>query len=224
MELHLQIKMNAKLFLRNPEHTELGKKLILHSIQLIHKKGFEDFTFKKLAEEVGTTEASVYRYFENKHKLLIYITSWYWGWLVYRVSFITNNITDPVIKLKKVIELLATMVEDDLGTAYVNESILHQIVIAEGSKTYLTKHVTADNKDQFFKPYKELCALISEFILDCNPKYKYPNSLASTIIEMAHLQNFFMHHLPSLTDFGKDKDESQVLSFLEDLVFKSIKK
>ena len=224
MELHLQIKMNAKLFLRNPEHTELGKKLILHSIQLIHKKGFEDFTFKKLAEEVGTTEASVYRYFENKHKLLIYITSWYWGRLVYRVSFITNNITDPVIKLKKVIELLATMVEDDLGTAYVNESILHQIVIAEGSKTYLTKHVTADNKDQFFKPYKELCALISEFILDCNPKYKYPNSLASTIIEMAHLQNFFMHHLPSLTDFGKDKDESQVLSFLEDLVFKSIKK
>ena len=76
MELQLQIKMNEKLFLRNPEYTELGKKLIQHSINLIHKKGFEDFTFKKLAEDVGTTEASVYRYFENKHKLLIYITSW----------------------------------------------------------------------------------------------------------------------------------------------------
>lgn len=222
--MQLQIKMNEKLFLRDPEHTELGKKLILHSIQLIHKKGFEDFTFKKLAENVGTTEASVYRYFENKHKLLIYITSWYWGWLEYRVSFTTNNITDPIIKLKKVIELLATTVEDDLSTAHVNESILHQIIIAEGSKTYLTKHVTEDNKDQFFKPYKELCALISKFILECNPRYKYPHSLTTTIIEMAHLQNFFMQHLPSLTDFGKDKDESKVQSFLEDLVFKSIKK
>ncbi|MBP8115148.1 MAG: TetR/AcrR family transcriptional regulator [Chitinophagaceae bacterium] len=224
MELQLQIKMNEKLFLRNPEYTELGKKLIQHSINLIHKKGFEDFTFKKLAEDVGTTEASVYRYFENKHKLLIYITSWYWGWLEYRVSFTTNNITDPTVRLKKVIELLATTVEDDISTAHVNESILYQIIIAEGSKTYLTKHVTEDNKDQFFKPYKDLCALISEFILDFNPKYKYPHSLASTIIEMAHLQNFFMHHLPALTDFGKNKDESQVLSFLEDLVFKSIKK
>ncbi len=224
MELQIQIKMNEKLFLRNPEHTELGKKLILHSILLIHKKGFEDFTFKKLAEDIGTTEASVYRYFENKHKLLIYITSWYWSWLEYRVSYTTNNIADPVVKLKKVIELLATKVEDDISTAYVNESILHQIIIAEGSKTYLTKHVTADNKDQFFKPYKELCALISEFILECNPKYKFPHSLATTIIEMAHLQNFFMQHLPALTDFGKDKDESKVLEFLEDLVFRSIKK
>ena len=213
MELQLQIKMNEKLFIRNPEHTELGKKLILHSIRMISKKGFEDFTFKKLAEDVGTTEASVYRYFENKHKLLIYITSWYWGWLEYRVSFTTNNITDPEIKLKKVIELLATTVEDDISTAYVNESILHQIIIAEGSKTYLTKHVTEDNKDQFFKPYKDLCSLIGSLILECNPKYKYPNSLASTIIEMAHFQNFFMHNLPALTDFGKIKTKQRSWRF-----------
>ncbi len=223
MELQLQIKMNEKLFLRNPEHTELGKKLIQHSIKLIQKKGFEFFTFKKLAEDVGTTEASVYRYFENKHKLLIYITSWYWGWLGYRVSYSTNNITDPVVRLKRVIEILATTVEDDITTAHVNESILHKIIISEGSKTYLTKHVTEDNKDQFFKPYKDLCALISEFIVDVNPKYKFPHSLASTIIEMAHLQNFFMNNLPSLTDFGKEKDESKLLAFLEDLVFSSIK-
>ncbi|MGZ5010791.1 MAG: TetR/AcrR family transcriptional regulator, partial [Methylobacter sp.] len=65
--------MNDKLFLRDPEQSELGKKIILHSIQLIHKNGFEAFTFKKLAEAIGTTEAGIYRYFENKHRLLIYI-------------------------------------------------------------------------------------------------------------------------------------------------------
>lgn len=224
MELQLQIKMNEKLFLRNPEQSELGKKIILHSIQLIYKNGFESFTFKKLAEDIGTTEAGIYRYFENKHRLLIYITAWYWSWLEYRVAVHTNNIKDPVVKLKRVIKLLATAIEDDIKTGYVNESILHQIIIAEGSKAYLTKHVSEDNKDQLFKPYKDLCAKIGEIILDCNPKFKYPKSLASTIIEMAHFQNFFMNNLPSLTDFGKDKDESKIVLFLEDLVFNSIRK
>lgn len=224
MELQLQIKMNEKLFLRNPEQTELGKKIILHSIQLIHKNGFESFTFKKLAEDIGTTEAGIYRYFENKHRVLIYITAWYWSWLEYRVTVHTNNIKDPVAKLKRVIKLLATTVEDDVKTSYVNEIILHQIIIAEGSKAYLTKHISEDNKDQLFKPYKDLCAKIGNIILECSPKYKYPKSLSTTIIEMAHFQNFFMNNLPSLTDFGKDKDESKIVSFLEELVFSSIKK
>ncbi len=224
MEIQLQIKMNEKLFLRNPDQTELGKKIMLHSIQLIHKSGFESFTFKKLAEDIGTTEAGIYRYFENKHRLLIYITAWYWSWLEYRVVFNTSNIKDPIVKLKKAIQLLATTVEDDIRTSYVNESILHQIIIAEGTKAYLTKHVSEDNKDQLFKPYKELCAKIGDIILECNPKYKYPKSLSSTIIEMAHFQNFFMNNLPSLTDFGKTKDESAIVSFLENLVFSALKK
>ncbi len=224
MEVQLQIKMNEKLFLRDPEQTELGKKIIQHSIQLIHKNGFESFTFKKLAEDIGTTEAGVYRYFENKHRLLIYITAWYWGWLQYRVVFNTNNINDPVVKLKKVIKLLATTVVDDDKTMHINEGLLHQIIIAEGSKAYLTKHVSEDNKDQLFKPYKDLCAVIADIILECNSKYKYPRSLASTIIEMAHFQIFFMNNLPSLTDFGKTKDETKVVSFLDDLVFSSIRK
>lgn len=224
MEIELQIKMNEKLFLRNPEQTELGKKIIRHSIQLIHKNGFESFTFKKLAEDIGTTEAGVYRYFENKHRLLIYITAWYWSWLQYRVVINNNNIQDPKVKLKRAILLLATTIEDDIRTSHVDESILHQIIIAEGTKAYLTKHVSEDNKDQLFKPYKDLCAKIGDIILECNPKYKYPKSLSSTIIEMAHFQNFFMNNLPSLTDFANIKKESAIVSFLEDLVFSAIKK
>lgn len=223
MELQLQIKMNEKLFLRDPEQTDLGKKIIQHSILLINKNGFESFTFKKLAENISSTEAGIYRYFENKHKLLMYITAWYWSWLEYRVTVHTLNIKEPLLKLKKVIELLATTVVDDISTSYVNESVLHQIIIAEGSKAYLTKHVSEDNKDHLFKPYKDLCAKIGEIILECNPKYKYPKSLSSTIVEMAHFQNFFMNNLPALTDFGKEKDESKVVAFLEELVFSGIR-
>lgn len=224
MEIQLQVRMNEKLFIRDPEQTELGRKILFHGIRLIHKNGFETFTFRKLAETIGTTEAGIYRYFENKHRLLIYITAWYWHWLEYRVVFKSSNISNPEKKLKSVIRLLATTVKDDVKTSYVNESILHQIIIAEGSKVYLTKHVSEDNKDQLFKPYKDLCAKIGQIILECNPKYKYPKSLSSTIIEMAHFQNFFMHNLPSLTDFGKEKDEEKIVRFLEELVFSSMRK
>jgi len=47
--------------------------------------------------------------------------------------------------------------------------------------------------------------------------------MASTIIEMAHFQNYFMKYLPALTDFGNNKDELAIVSFLSDLVFSSIK-
>lgn len=224
MKLHLQIQMNEALYLRNPELSELGKKIIMHSVQLIYNYGFEAFTFKKLAEDVGTTEASVYRYFENKHKLLVYLTSWYWGWLEFQIGFHTNNIDDAEVKLKKVIRLLASTVEDDEKTNYVNESLLHQIVISEGSKAYLTKHVSEDNKQHFFKPYKDLCAVIGMMIREYSPNYKYPKSLASTIIEMAHFQNFFMKNLPALTDFGNSKEDTEVVLFLNDLVFSTIRK
>lgn len=224
MQLQIQIKMNEALFLRNPESSALGKNILKHSVQLIYKMGFEAFTFKKLAEDIGTTEAGIYRYFENKHKLLVYLTAWYWGWLEFQISFHTNNIKDPAARLKKVIKILGTAVGGDEQNSYINENLLHRIIIAEGSKAYLTKQVGQDNKQQFFKPYKDLCAVVGNMITACSPKYKYPKSLASTIIEMAHFQNFFMNNLPSLTDFGKNKEESEIISFLNDLVFTSLKK
>ena len=216
--------MNEALFLRNPENSELGKNILKHSVQLIYKNGFEGFTFKKLAEDIGTTEAGIYRYFENKHKILVYLTSWYWGWLEFQINYQTNNIEDPILKLRKVINLLATAVKDEEQTSYLNESLLHQIIITEGSKAYLTKQVGEDNRQQFFKPYKDLCAIIGNIISECGPAYKYPKSLASTIIEMAHFQNFFMNHLPSLTDFGNTKEEAEIIAFLNNLVFASLEK
>ena len=224
MDLYLKFNMNKHLFIRNPEETELGKKIINDSIVLIHKLGFEAFTFKKLAMEVDTTEASVYRYFENKHRLLIYIVDWYWSWQEYWLIFQTNNMVNPETKIKNAIKLLSTPIKDDTNTPYINEKLLYEIVMVEGAKAYLTKQVTEDNKLKLFKPYKDLCARIAGFIREYNPKYKFPLSLSSSIIEMAHSQKFYMQNLPSLTDFGNSKDETKIVSFLEDLVFTSIKK
>lgn len=224
MGIAFKIKMNEGLYLRNPEDTELGRRILKNSVLLIHKLGFEDFTFKKLAEEIDSTEAGVYRYFENKHKLLIYLTSWYFSWLEFHIRYITNNIKDPEVKLNKIISLLTAPIEDDKQTGYIDESLLHTLIVAEGSKAYLTKQVVENNKQHFFQPYKDLCTLIGDIILEYKPDYKFPKSLASTLVEVAHFQNYFMYNLSSLTDFRKKNKDNEVKTFLEDLVFSSLDK
>jgi hypothetical protein len=224
MPFQPQIKMNDKLFLRDPELSELGRKIISQSVHLIYKHGFELFTFKKLATEIGTAEASIYRYFENKHRLLTYLTAWYWSWLEFRVVYHTNNIHAPLVKLKKGIALLIVTDQEDSGSYFMPVKTLHEIIISEGSKSYLTRHVSEDNQAQFFKPYKDLCTLFSQIILENNPGYKYARSLSSTVIEMAHFQYFFMKNLPALTDFPANSNAKVIVPFLEDLVLGSIRK
>lgn len=222
MDLQLQIKMNPALYLRNPESTELGKNIIRYGIQVIFELGFEEFTFRKLAIRIGTTEASIYRYFENKHRLLTYIITWFWTWMEYQLIFYTNNIADPKEKINIFLKLLTFQDTEQYPFEYIDKKILHGIAIAEGNKSYLTKHVASDNQQKLFKPYKDFCHRIAEIFLDYNPKYPFPHSLGSTVIETAHHQTYFNNNLPSLTDFGQEADPNAILSFLHHLVFSAL--
>jgi hypothetical protein len=224
MDLQLQIKMNPHLFIRDPEHSELGRNIIRNGIVMISEIGFEEFTFKKLALHIGTTEASIYRYFENKHRLLTYIITWFWTWMEYQLLFHTNNVTDPRIKIEVAIRLITLQESDKFIIEHINKTQLHQIVICEGNKAYLTKHVEEDNKARLFKPYKDLCHGIATIFLEYNPSYPYPHSLASTLIETAHHQLYFKDHLPSLTDFGHQLDKSYVIKYLNTLIFNALQK
>lgn len=219
--------MNGHLFLRDPEGSELGRKIVREGIALFSEIGLEEATFRKLADRLATKEASIYRYFENKHRLLVYLVAWYWQWLEYQVVFQTNNIQNPHEKLERILRLL--ILKDVADTSFSNGAdtidlkTLHGVVIREASKAYLTRHVTEDNRHQLFKPYKDLCARIAGVILEQQPTYPFARSLASTLIETAHYQAFFMQNLPALTDFGTTKDESQLLEYLRHLLFTAIK-
>ncbi len=220
----IKINLNHKSYLREPESTELGRKIISKSIKLIDELGFEQFTFKKLASEIGSTEASVYRYFENKHKLLVYLVSWYWAWITYTIIFQTNNIEAPLEKLNRAVDVIAAANQNDPETIHIDEAALHRIVISESSKVYLTKEVDADNKDGFFLEYKRLCRHLADIVLEANPNYPYPNALVSTILEASHQQVYFAEHLPSLTDIKKENLSEQATgNFLKHLIFAAIK-
>lgn len=215
----LTISINKKLFVKDPESTDLGKNIIENSILLIDEIGFEAFTFKKLGEKIQSNESSIYRYFENKHKLLIYLSTWYWSWVEYQLVFSTNNIANPLEKLEKAIEILTQKIEDDNRTKHINESVLNRIIIAEFSKTFLTKEVDQENKDGFFQVYKRIITRIEVMLIELNPQYKYAKTLASSIVEGSLHQHYLKEHFSNLTNLS----EKDCLSdFYKDLIKKTL--
>ncbi len=197
---NLKIQVNEKIYVKDPETSALGKKIIEQSILLIDEIGFDNFTFKKLGEKIGSNESSLYRYFENKHKLLVYLSSWYWSWMEYKLVFATNNITDSKEKLRKAITIITEKVEDDNSTEHINEAILNKIIIAEFTKTLHTKEVDQENKEGFFLIYKRLINRIVTIVNEVNPNYPYAKSLVSTIVEGSLHQHFLTEHLTTITD------------------------
>ena len=135
----IKISVSDRIYLKDPESTALGKRIIEHGILLIDNIGFENFTFKKLGKEIKSNESSIYRYFENKHKFLVYITSWFWGWKEYQLVFATHSISDDFQKLNKAIEVITRPVEKESQFGHINEIALRNIIINESSKSYLTK-------------------------------------------------------------------------------------
>ena len=210
----VQIRINDKLFLKDPESSELGKKIIELSIQMINEVGSESFTFKKLGQNIGSNESSIYRYFENKHKLLLYLTSWYWSWLEYQLVFATNSIKNPKEKLLKSILIITREIKEDSAFSHINEVLLNKIVINEYSKSYLTKEVDEENKEGYFVVYKRLVSRLRDMIKEVNPGYVYPSSLASTILESGLHQHFLKDHFSSLTDCNDNVTPTQYLTHL----------
>ncbi|MFM7429413.1 MAG: TetR/AcrR family transcriptional regulator [Flammeovirgaceae bacterium] len=219
----LTFKLNEHLFIRDPQHTQLGQKIISKSVELIDQLGFEQFTFKKLAQEIDSTEASVYRYFENKHRLLLYLIAWYWNWMEYRIDIYTSAVADPKEKLKACLRVIAEEKKDDPTFEFVNEEALHRIVVAELDKTYLTKGVDGYNKEGLFGGLKSVCTKITCIINHISPEYAFAQSLVSTILVTANQQLFFASHLPSLSSLEANDDRhDRLYLFLETMTFRSI--
>ncbi|MGB1104090.1 MAG: TetR/AcrR family transcriptional regulator [Crocinitomicaceae bacterium] len=220
--LPIQIIINEGLYVKDPESTALGKKIISKSIELIDELGFEAFTFKKLGKAIGSPESSVYRYFESKHQLLVYLICWYWSWIEYKLVFGTVNQQSSLEKLNVAIRILTEPIHIDHSFEHVNEVTLNRIVVAESTKVFHTKKIDKENRLGYFAVYKRIVQRVSEIILEVNPDFKYPNMLVSTVMEGAHQQAFFVEHLPTITDQAECTD--QVQEFYTNLVLKVIGK
>ncbi len=219
-DLHIHIVIDSELYTKNPESSELGRKIVSHSIEMIDELGFEAFTFKKLGKRIGSNESSIYRYFESKHMLLIYLICWYWSWMEYQLVFACSNLSSASQKLDTAIHVLTRKIDIDNSFSYINEILLGNIIIAEATKAHHTKSVAVENEKGYFKTYKRVVERVSQMVLAVNSKYEFPHMLISTVIEGSQQQRHFSKHLPSLTD--TDKGSDAIERFYIDLVRKAI--
>lgn len=209
--LEIKFILSPILYNKDPQESELGRKIIKHSIELLDDIGFESFNFKKLAVEIGSAEKSIYRYFANKHLLLLFLTSWYWEWVNYLIESNTKNIEDPNKSLEVAITNLVKASSNDVLISYLNQQILHRVIINEGSKSYHTYSVDEENRAGLFLSYKTLVKNLSKIIKKINPDFRYCDSLSSNLFEMANNQIFFSEHLPKLTDIKNNKNKEKEL-------------
>jgi hypothetical protein len=136
------------------------------------------------------------------------------------VTFKLENVTDKKDRLKIIVDLLTHEFAESTNQFDYNKKLLNEIVIAESSKVYLVKEVAEINKNEVFKPYKDLCGKIAEVISEYNPTYKYPRSLSTTLIETSHIQQYFSVNLPKLTDISSKSNSEFTSQFIEDFLFK----
>ena len=169
LNISITLRINESIYLRDPQQTDLGKSILKNGIILIYELGLERFNFKKLAERIGSTEASIYRYFENKHKLLIYLINWYWEWMAFRIDFFTNNVDQPEERLRRALMAIVDTSKRNTSIEFIDEDILHRILVSEGTKAYHSKEVDADNQSGYFLSYKSLVEKLISLFLEINP-------------------------------------------------------
>lgn len=222
MSRRIKLQVDEKLHLKDPTSTELGERVIEHGILMLDEMGYEAFTFRKLAERLGTTEPSIYRYFKNKHRLLLYLTAWYWSWMEHRVLMATLNVAPAEERLRVALRELTQPIRADEATPRIDEAALYRVVVAESSKAYLHRDVDAENREGLFRNYKRLCRTVADIITEINPRYRYPAALVSTVVESSHMQKYFAEHLPSLTEVKSADADTSTTAFLTELVFRAI--
>ncbi|TXD79778.1 TetR/AcrR family transcriptional regulator [Algoriphagus ratkowskyi] len=216
---NMKMEVHDNLYLKEPFSSELGVSIVQNGAVLIQDLGMESFTFKKLAVSVGVTEAAVYRYFENKHMLLLYLTAWYWAWMEVNYVYSTANLESSKARLSIAMRLI---VNGPVFTknVHINPADLRNIVVNESLKGYLTKTVDEEHENGIFAQVYSFGERISELIFEINPAYPYPKTLAYTIMESSLLHAFNAKHLPNMTE--QSLNSSNRLVFFEDLIIKAI--
>ncbi|EAZ82873.1 TetR/AcrR family transcriptional regulator [Algoriphagus machipongonensis] len=216
---HLKVEVSDQLYIKEPFSSELGTAIVKEGSKLLLELGMEHFTFKKLSEKIGGTEPAIYRYFENKHKFLLYLTAWYWAWMEHNLVLATANLEDPYERLGIAIRLLVNG-PLKLQNDYLNPNELRQIVINESLKGYLTKSVDLEHESGVFSQLYHFSDRISAIITEISPTYKHPKTLVSTVMEASLLQAFHILHLPNMTEFSLESNGK--FQFFYQMVTKTI--
>ncbi|MFN8673027.1 MAG: TetR/AcrR family transcriptional regulator [Candidatus Sericytochromatia bacterium] len=213
MKVEFRLKLDKALYIKDPEETILGKEIVSKSIELIYELGFEKFTLKKLANHINSNEPSIYRYFENKQQLLIYLLSWYWTWIEFNIDNNTRNIKDPRERIKIIIKIISNSLTYDAKFTHINEEKLGLIAIRSYQGLFI-------NKDKnIFSAFDSLCNKVSKVINELDSNYKLPKTIAISLIKIIQEQLFLKFNFPDMTELKDDNDNQVLIAFSEKFIF-----
>lgn len=217
----LRMDVNSGLYKKDPLSSKVGRKILNATPELVLQLGIDQFTFKKLAVEINITEGAVYRYFENKHRLLLYLLSWYWKWLEHCLVLELTNMTDNDAKLNK---CLTRVIEGPpfKESDFFNLHTLRDVIIEESVKAYFGKEVYKQEKKPFYSGFLDFVTRFAETVKENNPGYPHPKILSVMIIESIIQQQYYERHLPELTDLSGDLKTQT--SFFKNVIIKTIQK
>ncbi len=223
MEVYINPRINPDVYLKNPIDSDLGKKIILAAVDMIDELGYDKFTFKKLGQKINSTEASIYRYFKNKHSLLVYLSAWYWEFLLYHIQVHTMSIDDPREQLKTAIHNLVNISASAKNQSILDMCKLQSIVNEQFYKIVRTKKVMAQNDSGYFESYKKLCSALASIFNNIDSTFEYPMTMATSVVEMSINNHFCCNNLPSLTEIKcgtnqKDQIENMIQYFCNRLL------
>ncbi len=222
LSTHISIVLDQRLYLKDPQSSTIGLEIVRQSVDMIATSGLDHFTFKKLAQVLKSTESTIYRYFQNKHQLAMYLASWHWSHLEWRIAFATANIQDPQQRLEKALLEISTWVKDNPRTKYLDESKLQRLVLTEGFKAFVPVELSKSDKEGYLSAYSFLCARLSDIIQSAIKHCAQPKALAVMIIESVHHQMYLQLHLPQLSEI-KMKD-TEMVQFITTHLLKSTTK
>ncbi|MBI1184610.1 TetR family transcriptional regulator [bacterium] len=207
-------------YIKDPAGTDLGRRIVSSASDQIKEFGFNSFTLKKLANEIKSVEASVYRYFESKEHLAYYLLANYWAVLEFRLAVFTSGIDDPKLKLEKTIDVLVGVLNEEIPglQSEVEFKILQQIARDNYFYSLSLLHDNSrhnDIKKSFKQQVSKIQSQLSELIGELSPNFRNANALADTIINQSlySTQELNMAGLPTCTE-GYEK----IAAYLKELV------
>lgn len=199
-------RVSPEVFIKDPASSELGRRLLDRAVLLIDQNGFESFNFKKLSEEVGSPESTLYRYFKNKQNLLIYLEAWYWSVMECKVTLRTANIEDPAEILERAFSVLTERPERDSVHSFLDERALRRIVVSESIQSYYAIGYGPNEAVDGVVSCKHIVDRLAETLKSKYPDYPFMQALVYTIIEAVHEQLFFLARHPEMTDVTSSDD------------------
>jgi len=95
------------------------------AMEIIDRRGIQELTTKNLAQNIGLSEAALYRHFKNKHAILLGLLNHFTGEMKERVTAIASK------EEKSPSELIRDIFLSQLKT-FVQKPAIVQIIFAEG--------------------------------------------------------------------------------------------